>query len=67
MIGLYPNLFPSSIDPAFNLTAQNASSSPLTLAIMLGVVVVFIPIVIVYQVWAYTLFKGKVTEAEMVY
>jgi len=67
VIGLYPNLFPSSIDPAFNLTAQNASSSPLTLAIMLGVVVVFIPIVIVYQVWAYTLFKGKVTEAEMVY
>ena len=34
---------------------------------MLGVVIVFIPIVIGYQVWAYTLFRGKVTEAEMVY
>jgi cytochrome d ubiquinol oxidase subunit II len=67
VIGLYPNMFPSSIDPAFSLTAQNASSSPLTLAIMLGVVVVFIPIVIVYQVWAYTLFRGKVNKADMVY
>jgi cytochrome d ubiquinol oxidase subunit II len=67
VIGLYPNLFPSSIDPAFSLTAQNASSSPLTLAIMLGVVIVFIPIVIVYQIWAYTLFKGKVNMAELVY
>ncbi len=67
VIGLYPNLFPSSIDPAFNLTARNASSSPLTLSIMLGVVVVFIPIVIGYQVWAYSLFKGKVRGEEMVY
>lgn len=67
IIGLYPNLFPSSIDPAFSLTAQNASSSPLTLAIMLGVVVVFIPIVIGYQVWAYMLFKDKVSLADLVY
>ena len=67
VIGLYPNLFPSSIDPALSLTAQNASSSPLTLAIMLGVVIVFVPLVIVYQVWAYTLFKGKVNLEDMVY
>ncbi|MFH2219940.1 MAG: cytochrome d ubiquinol oxidase subunit II [Pseudomonadota bacterium] len=67
VIGLYPSLFPSSIDPDFSLTAFNASSSPLTLKIMLIVVILFIPVVIGYQVWAYTLFKGKVTEEDLTY
>jgi cytochrome d ubiquinol oxidase subunit II len=61
VIGLFPNLFPSSIDPAYNLTAFNAVSTPLTLKIMLTVVIIFVPIVLVYQAWAYTLFKKKIT------
>jgi cytochrome bd ubiquinol oxidase subunit II len=67
VVGLYPDMFPSSIDPRFTLTAHNASSSPLTLKIMLVVVIIFIPIVIGYQIWAYTLFKGKVTEEDLAY
>lgn len=67
VIGLYPNMFPSNIDPAYSLTAHNASSSPLTLKIMLVVVVIFVPVVIAYQVWAYNLFKGKVTPADLAY
>ena len=67
VIGLYPSLFPSSISPQYSLTAHNASSSPLTLKIMLTVTVIFIPIVIAYQAWAYNLFKGKITEDEMNY
>lgn len=63
--GLFPTLFPSSINSEFSLTAFNASSSPLTLQIMLGVVAVFIPLVIAYQTWTYKLFSGKVTEDEM--
>jgi cytochrome d ubiquinol oxidase subunit II len=65
VIGLFPNLFPSSLSPEFSLTAQNASSSPLTLKIMLIVVILFIPIVIVYQAWTYNLFKDKVTEEDL--
>jgi cytochrome d ubiquinol oxidase subunit II len=65
VIGLFPNLFPSSLDPAFNLTARNASSSPLTLQIMLVVVIVFVPIVIAYQTWSYNLFKHKVVPADL--
>lgn len=61
VIGLFPDMFPSSIDPAYSLTAYNASSSPLTLKIMLIVALIFVPIVVVYQTWAYALFKGKVT------
>ncbi|MGO9414173.1 MAG: cytochrome d ubiquinol oxidase subunit II, partial [Syntrophobacteraceae bacterium] len=54
--GMYPNLLISSIDPAFSLTAFNSSSSPLTLKIMLGVALVFVPIVIAYQIWVYRFF-----------
>jgi cytochrome d ubiquinol oxidase subunit II len=61
VIGLYPNMFPSSINANFSLTAHNASSSPLTLKIMLTVVILFIPVVLVYQIWAYSLFKDKFT------
>lgn len=67
IIGLFPRLFPSSLDPEFSLTAYNASSSPLTLWIMLMVVAVLIPVIIAYQTWAYLLFKDKVTEADLAY
>lgn len=59
IIGLYPNMFPSNIDPIYSLTAHNASGSQLTLTIMLVVVLMFIPIVIGYQSWAFYMFKDK--------
>jgi cytochrome d ubiquinol oxidase subunit II len=63
VVGLFPNMYPSSIDPTLNLTAFNSSSSPLTLKIMLAVALVMVPIVIAYQAWAYHLFSGKIDEA----
>lgn len=65
VIGLFPRLFPSSMDKAFDLTAFNASSSPLTLKIMLGVVIVFIPIVIAYQAWSYHFFSKPITQEDL--
>ena len=65
IIGLFPILFRSSMDPAFSLTAFNASSSPLTLKIMLGVVICFVPLVIAYQAWAYKMFIGKVKDEDL--
>ena len=62
--GLFPNLLPSSINPAFSLTIYNSSSSQLTLKIMLGVALTFVPVVIAYQAWVYNFFKDPVTEAE---
>jgi cytochrome d ubiquinol oxidase subunit II len=67
VIGLFPNMFPSSMNPAWSLTAHNASSTQLTLTIMLVVVVIFVPIVLAYQAWAYNLFKTKVTSEDLVY
>ena len=53
VMGIYPNLLPSRLDPAGALTIANAASTPKTLGIMLGVALVFVPIVILYQWWAH--------------
>lgn len=62
VVGLYPNLLPSSLNPAYSLTIYNSSSSPLTLKIMLGVALTFVPVVIAYQAYVYNMFKDKVLE-----
>lgn len=64
VVGIYPALLPSSLDAAYNVTIHNSSSSPLTLKIMLGVVLFFVPCVIVYQALVYHLFKGKASTQE---
>jgi cytochrome d ubiquinol oxidase subunit II len=58
---LYPNVMPSSIDPAFNLTIENASSTPYTLMIMTWVAVIMTPIVLLYQGWTYWVFRRRLT------
>lgn len=65
VIGLFPNLIPSSIDPAASLTIMNSSSSPYTLAIMTGVAFIFVPIVIAYKIWVYRVFRARVTVEEV--
>lgn len=65
LIGLFPNLFPSSISADYSLTVHNAASSPLTLRIMLLVVILFIPIVIGYQVWNYHLFRHRLSAEDL--
>ena len=65
--GLYPNLLPSSLDPAWSMTVTNSSSSPLTLKIMLGVALVMVPVVLAYQTWAYVTFRHKVTDQDLAY
>jgi len=64
VVGIYPALLPSSLDAAFSVTIHNSASSPLTLKIMLAVVLIFVPLVIVYQALVYNLFKGKAGEQE---
>ena len=59
VIGLYPNLIPSRLDPGHSLTIFNAASSATTLKVMTIVAVIFVPIVIAYQAWVYRIFRGK--------
>lgn len=65
IIGLFPSLIPSSISPEFSLTAFNTSSSNYTLGIMTIVVAIFVPIVLLYQIWAYYIFRKPVAPEDV--
>ena len=65
IVGLYPNLIPSSIDTAYSLTIFNTSSSPYTLKIMTIVAGIFVPIVIAYKIWVYRVFRARVTTDDV--
>jgi len=58
--GLFPYVMISSINPEFNLSIQNASSSPYTLKIMTIVTVILLPFVLGYQFWSYRVFRHRV-------
>jgi cytochrome d ubiquinol oxidase subunit II len=58
---LYPNVIVSSLNPAWNLTIQNASSSTHTLRLMTIVTLIFLPIVLLYQIWSYWIFRKRLT------
>jgi cytochrome d ubiquinol oxidase subunit II len=58
----YPNLVLANNDPALSLTLSNASSTQLTLTVMLIIALVGMPFVIGYTIYAYKLFKGKVMQ-----
>ncbi|MEN6466477.1 MAG: cytochrome d ubiquinol oxidase subunit II, partial [Syntrophaceae bacterium] len=60
VIGLFPSLIPSSLDPAYSMTIYNTSSSRLTLSIMTVVALIFVPIVIAYKIWVYRTFSARV-------
>jgi cytochrome bd ubiquinol oxidase subunit II len=59
-ISLFPRLVPSSIDLANSLTIYNASSTPRTLETMLIIALIGMPLVIIYTIFIYRSFKGKV-------
>lgn len=62
---LFPFLLPSSIEPDMSLTVWDASSSRLTLSIMLGAVVVFLPMILAYTAWVYRVMRGPVSPDSM--
>jgi cytochrome d ubiquinol oxidase subunit II len=64
-VALYPNVLPSSTDPAGTLTTVNAASTPYTLTIMTWVAVIFTPIVLAYQTWSYWVFRQRIGRADI--
>jgi len=61
-VSMYPFILPSSTHPSHSLTVYDASSSQLTLMIMLIAVVIFMPIVLAYTSWVYKVLWGRVTH-----
>ena len=61
-ISMFPFILPSSSNPAQSLIVWDSSSSQLTLFIMLGATVVFLPLILIYTAWVYRVLRGKITE-----
>jgi len=64
-IALFPFLMPSSTHPDHGLTVWDASSSAHTLLIMLAAVVVFLPVVLAYTAWVFSVLRGRITLEEI--
>ncbi len=62
LAALYPNVMPSTIDPAYSLTIANASSSQYTLEVMTWVAVIMMPLVLAYQGFTYWVFRRRITR-----
>jgi len=61
-LAMFPIILPSSTHPNEALTVFDASSSRATLRNMLIATVVFLPIVLAYTAWVYSVLWGKVSE-----
>jgi cytochrome d ubiquinol oxidase subunit II len=57
---LFPDVMPSSLDPAWSLTTANASATDYTLTVMTWVAVFFTPLVLMYQGWTYWVFRRRI-------
>jgi cytochrome d ubiquinol oxidase subunit II len=64
-VDLYPRVMVSSTNAAYDLTVQNTSSSPYTLKVMTIVVVIFFPLVLVYQGWTYHVFRRRIGTSDL--
>ena len=57
---LYPNVLPSTLDPAFSLTVHGAASAHYALTVMTWVAGFGAPAVLVYQSWTYWVFRRRI-------
>lgn len=64
-VSVYPVVVPSTLDPAWNLTVSNASSSPYTLRLMSFVAAFGVPLVLAYQGWTYWVFRHRISTAHI--
>lgn len=58
---LFPFLMPSSTLPVASLTVWDASSSRLTLFIMLIATLIFLPLVLMYTAWVFRVLRGTIS------
>lgn len=59
-LSMFPIILPSSIDAHSSLTVWNASSTHMTLFVMLICTAVILPVVLAYTAWVYKVLWGRV-------
>ncbi|PKW13584.1 cytochrome d ubiquinol oxidase subunit II [Saccharopolyspora spinosa] len=57
---LWPNVIPSTLDPAWSLSIAETASSPYTLTVMTWVAAFGAPAVLIYQGWTYWVFRKRI-------
>lgn len=60
-----PAVQKSSIDPAYSLTIEQASSSASTLQVMTIVALCLVPVVLAYTAWSYWTFRKRVSVSDV--
>lgn len=64
-VSMFPFLLPSSTNLSSSLLVWDASSSELTLMVMLFAVIIFLPIILLYTGWVYHAMRGKVSSVSI--
>jgi cytochrome d ubiquinol oxidase subunit II len=64
-VSMFPFLMPSDIMPQASLTVWDATSSKLTLFVMLLATLIFLPIVLAYTGFAFRVMRGAVTAKQV--
>jgi len=64
-LSLFPFILPSSSHPNSSLTVWDASSSHMTLFLMLASVIIFLPLILIYTAWVFRVMRGKVSEDDV--
>ena len=64
-VSMFPFLMPSSIAPTASLTVWDASSSRLTLFVMLLATLIFLPVVLIYTSIVFRALRGVVTASHV--
>ena len=65
-VSMFPFILPSSSNPSMSLSVWDASSSQLTLFIMLIATLIFLPIILAYTSWVFYVLRGKLTTRDVV-
>lgn len=66
-VSMFPFILPSSSDLTSSLLVWDASSSELTLLVMLFAAIIFLPIITVYTAWVYRALSGKAKPDKTAY
>ncbi|MFA8300116.1 MAG: cytochrome d ubiquinol oxidase subunit II [Hyphomicrobiales bacterium] len=66
-IGIYPNLVFSNIDGVTGLNIYQAASSDKSLTIMLIFAAIGVPLVVIYTIFVFYTFRGRVSEKDLGY
>lgn len=65
--GLFPRILISTLNPEWDLTIYNASSTEYTLTIMTVAAACFVPLVLIYQGWTYWVFRKRIGRNNLKY